>query len=276
MLEQSPTQSPTVSQYTCHVCGYKSARLNVIILHNKSHSNKSDDDSPQGKKPKSPKKGRKSSKMTFAHTSSIEEDLALIRQGLMVSESDTSEEDIEEKEGYKKETPKRKRIKGPNKKSKMATSSAICNNLLADWGDSDSNEDEEILVQKQEVDEKKDEKKNEKFEMNENGKGSCFDFEEEEETTPLEKSPGRKIPRVIPQKRKSSEISDHAESESEMKQDKKKTREKSEKDFKQLQNVESTSEITKKTQKGGKVNLSDSKMEKVRTICYFYNIKLTC
>lgn len=206
------------------------------MLHTKSHSNQTNNISPKGKKIKvSVKKERKGSKKTFSQTSSIDEDLALIRQGYQLSETSESgsDSDIDIKS---KDIPKRKKtMKGPvTKKTKVDRSSTICSNLLADWNESDDDADagmstiekkdtsveekDESVTEEKTTEMKAPESKDAKVETQENGKVSCFDFKEEDEEV-LEKSPGRKIPRVIPQKRKSLETSDsdrRTDSESEI------------------------------------------------------------
>lgn len=262
ILEQT-TPTAAASHYTCHICGFESSRLNVIVLHNRSHSNGTYVSPAKPQKTKKhtvPKKGKKPK--SFATTSSIDEDLELIRQGVTLTVGDSTDTESSDKEPHTK-SAKRKNNKGASNASKKAkVSTSICNNLLADWGDSDSNEESatttadkptaseptepkedartdtssasmnksvhnELLADwddKNSDDEPGGTPAPEKQadDVNATGAGgekvSCFDFDEEVEhaaaaATVLQKSPGRKIPRVIPQKRISQDADDSMETD---------------------------------------------------------------
>lgn len=250
-------------------------------MHTKSHSHGEVKIPVQKPKAKTVKKGKKKA---FSNTSTIDEDLELIRKGV-VSTTDSSESDVEEEKDKTKSAKRKSKAKNASNKKAKTVATTICNNLLADWSENES--EDEIIVKTVQNDNQKDSesqnddsqrdeiqkidenqqigesqkateylqdsesqldneshqmnsqkpadksvvqselladwegsedesqsetnktasKDDTKADSNENGNVSCFDFAEEEEQTVLEKSPGRKIPRVIPQKRKSSDIS---------------------------------------------------------------------
>uniref|UniRef100_A0A1Y1MWZ1 PWWP domain-containing protein n=1 Tax=Photinus pyralis TaxID=7054 RepID=A0A1Y1MWZ1_PHOPY len=187
--------------YKCAACGFSTERVDVSIMHHKSHIQglfPAPVSSPKLKKRTQTKRPRKS-KMTKSKTTSIMEDLQLIEQGLFFH-SESSEDDSLDAES----SPKRKRKKTKRKPSKNTSAEKretvidIRGDLLAEWDEDDSENETDTpplnISQPVEPIEQNDEVK----EAGVVKEKSCFDFNDEDEDEIVSASGGRKIPRVIP------------------------------------------------------------------------------
>ncbi|XP_044730546.1 titin-like [Chrysoperla carnea] len=195
---------------SCDRCNYTCTRINVIAYHIKMHIAEDNGTilSGKGKKKSKSKMSpqNKLSKISRCSTLTIDEDLELLRKGIDLSTYDY------QKKKYK--SPKIKfaktlKLTEKKKNSKKDTTKGI-SNLLADWDDSGSEKEEDNTVKS--VDTSLNETGISELQASQTEEGSktdttaeksCFDFEEDEEVaTIISKSPGRKIPRVIPENQK--------------------------------------------------------------------------
>lgn len=154
MLIQSPDkvqEQVDNNTYTCQTCGFSSNRLGVIMIHNKTHIS-----SPgMGKKAKRTpiKKVNKRGPFRIPHsnTSSIDEDIARIEQGLSITEDDFSSHEDEEDEDQPKVKRKKVTLKGKksgkkpkvDSKAKEEKKTDIRVDLLAEWDDEEEEGTEE-------------------------------------------------------------------------------------------------------------------------------------
>lgn len=197
--EKEPSEpSETVQMYSCQDCNFKTPRVEVIMMHKKSHlqgvytalfTKPSAAKKPtQDQVKKSPaKKPRKSmSSLPKTKTKTIDEDIELLQKGLSIFED-------------KNEVPKKKEKKetAATPKSNSESKEAILNSILCEW-DNDF-EDESTSETKAPETEKKVEQENKQQD------DSCFDFSEEEENEVVATTAGRKIPRVIPETKENAE-----------------------------------------------------------------------
>ncbi|CAH4022309.1 uncharacterized protein LOC123706687 [Pieris brassicae] len=228
--DSSPSKSipscstPTMSSsgiYACHSCPFSTSRLNVLILHNKTHSTTFTPYIPTPIK-KKPLKSSKSPKSASATSKSSKPRKP--RQDKIDKETDKKGQKREaENNGIDNNLPDAKKVK---------TDEEIKSSLLADWddGDEDSNEEETIATASSpdvpvaagspavptsaelpteqvssecEQQEPTDNKKAEPLPSDkpESSNDAKYDFCEDEDW-PVEADVGRKIPRVKPLKRK--------------------------------------------------------------------------
>lgn len=192
--EERKEKSPSpVQTYNCRECGFKTPRVDVIMMHKKSHLSKSLPPKRVSQEPvkKSPaKKVRKSmSSLPKTKTKTIDEDIALLEKGLSIFE-DKVEEKKEKKERKKKEVRESPKSTSENKET-------ILNSILCEW-DNDVEEDEDEIKKEKPAAVEAEKKPEEETSVSKPADNSCFDFSEEEEQEVVATASGRKIPRVIP------------------------------------------------------------------------------
>lgn len=194
--EQQPEPSDTVQMYNCQDCSFKTPRVEVIMMHKKSHlqgvytalfTKPSAPKKPtQDQVKKSPaKKPRKSmSSLPKTKTTTIDEDIELLQKGLSIFED-------------KRDAAEKKEVT-VTPKSNSDSKEAILNSILCEW-DNDFEDEDETEKTKTPETEKKVEQENKQPD------DSCFDFSEEEESEVVATTAGRKIPRVIPETKEKPE-----------------------------------------------------------------------
>ncbi|CAH0553596.1 unnamed protein product [Brassicogethes aeneus] len=219
-------------EYKCQKCGYATTRLEVMILHTKSHIQGVYDSTLSSKKSrKSVVRKPRQKKKTFDELL-LEDDSDLdMPASKRKPKSQTSSRKAKQK---KSEENKNDSVAEP------VSPTHIRNNLLAEWEESDEEEEDEDsdkpidknVEEKNDKDEEQENtedlsKNDDEKEKTQNGDASpsktkedrqneikkdiksCFDFDDDEEDTPIvETAVGRKIPRVIPpsEKRKSEDF----------------------------------------------------------------------
>ncbi|XP_071449855.1 uncharacterized protein [Hetaerina americana] len=137
------------NDYKCHICGFTSSRLNVIVLHNKAqHSENAIAaaklQTPTGKKKRTPV-GRlpstSSSGKQRSRNSEVKETPSRAKKSIL-SDSDKKKLGVEEVVGEKSSMGVRKKGK-TNSKKKRETE--VRESLLADWGEEDQEEEEKEI-----------------------------------------------------------------------------------------------------------------------------------
>lgn len=197
-----------VQMYNCQECGFKTPRVEVIMMHKKSHLQgvytalftkpttlKGKQSQDQIKKSPAKKPRKSMTTLPKTKTTTIDEDIELLQKGLSI---------FEEKPDVK--------VNKPQVTSKPASDSkeTILKSILCEWDNDFDDENEEpmeintqkIEEDKKQVDEKKEEPEKAIAKSTDN---SCFDFSEEEESKIGATATGRKIPRVIPDTKEKSD-----------------------------------------------------------------------
>ncbi|KAH0819395.1 hypothetical protein GEV33_003396 [Tenebrio molitor] len=200
-LNAEPTKS-----FNCSSCTFETNRLEVMLFHVQCHI-KGIASPVQVKKKALPKKKKR---IIHKHITS-DDDRTNSSAGFV---------DTDSEEEIKPKPKRRRRAPGSGKKPKQKksveeekTATDIRTNLLAEWSDSEENEEGETTkldTSGDSVEETKEDAKETKSEdQSKDLSKSCFDFEEEEEedNSIVHTAVGRKIPRVIPpnDKRKSTD-----------------------------------------------------------------------
>lgn len=195
---ETEVEQGIAEEYCCQDCGFKTPRIEVIMMHKKSHlqgvytaiCTKSKPVKAKAKK-SPPKKPRRSmSNLPRTKTKTIDEDIELLRKGLSIFEDDI---EPEKQKGKKLPVPV---------KSVQENKEEILKSILCEWdNDLDEREDEVQKTDKQKPAEQKDEEKQSSKQLD----NSCFDFSEEEENEVTAAATGRKIPRVIPETKQKPE-----------------------------------------------------------------------
>jgi hypothetical protein len=200
-LNAEPTKS-----FNCSSCTFETNRLEVMLFHVQCHI-KGIASPVQVKKKALPKKKKR---IIHKHITS-DDDRTNSSAGFV---------DTDSEEEIKPKPKRRRRAPGSGKKPKQKksveeekTATDIRTNLLAEWSDSEENEEGETTkldTSGDSVEETKGDAKETKSEdQSKDLSKSCFDFEEEEEedNSIVHTAVGRKIPRVIPpnDKRKSTD-----------------------------------------------------------------------
>lgn len=198
--KEKPLVPRTEKTYTCPTCDYETSRVDIIVLHIKTHIK---GDYYPSKATLSPKKGRKFTqkskselKMPRTKTTSIDEDLDLLNKGLSISlsssDEDFDDEPVKPKRKYKSPKRKPKKIKKSDPEQVIQeVPKDIRTDILAEW--EEDSEDESIILPK-----KYSEKETKTTVPNKNSDKSCFDFDEDDVGEALNTALGRKIPRVMP------------------------------------------------------------------------------
>ncbi|CAG9857840.1 unnamed protein product [Phyllotreta striolata] len=241
-------------EYNCNSCSYSTRRLEVMVMHMKSHIQGIYVSSPKRKRSVAPRPKKKEySKKRHAYSEDSDEDL--------------SPPPKEKKPKVAKSSTKKLILEAEIKpKPKPIPSADIRTDLLAEWEDSDEENGNSTFEEpadisgiakldednKESEDERNDSvKEPSKIQMDKDTRDaikSCFDFDEEEDETDLITTPveqGRKIPRVIPptEKRKSDVTDDVVEEEEDPNKDPPKQPDELETAFEDLMEATSVPEL---------------------------------
>lgn len=105
MIQGKPKEEEEEDSYMCRNCSFKTRRMELLILHNKGHMDGTIKSSPTKGKKKTPKvsrpvvevkkrtKSKGAIRMSVSKTSTIEEDLLLIDEGVTFDSSSTEEDE---------------------------------------------------------------------------------------------------------------------------------------------------------------------------------------
>uniref|UniRef100_A0A0K2U2U6 C2H2-type domain-containing protein n=1 Tax=Lepeophtheirus salmonis TaxID=72036 RepID=A0A0K2U2U6_LEPSM len=131
MKQEKAAQSPS-NNYTCSICGFSASRLNVIILHNKSHANQSASSGRQSGSPMM-QRSKNGLETSSRHT---QEPKKLSKKSTVAQVKKTSQD--------KKSPPKKPRMTKKLKEIKAKEEEEMKverrNKILNDWSDDEDNE----------------------------------------------------------------------------------------------------------------------------------------
>lgn len=188
LIQKPRNPIPTsLKTYNCAKCGFTTTRIEVIIYHGKSHL-RGKQTAPVGQT----KPVKSKLKLPRAKTSTIDEDLELLRQGYSIGLSSSNEEDDLPTESPKVQKKKKttKRKSKPKTKSVPETKKDVHKDILAEWQDSDEENEESV----------KNDTSNEKMDSNNvDNKLSAdkFEMETDSNKNDIEKNKNEDTPEVI-------------------------------------------------------------------------------
>lgn len=183
--EEEPQKN--VKKYACPKCQFQTPRIEVFMMHKKSHI--------QGVYTTTcvpAKKAKRAMKIPRTKTSTIDEDIALLRKGLPLT-TDPSELEVEKptKAGRSPKPKEKKETAEVAKPTKAEDKTDIAKSILSQWDD----DDEEEIASEKNLEE---ESSKSKSDVSKQTDKSCFDFTEDDENELVTATGKRKIPRVIP------------------------------------------------------------------------------